>query len=205
MSEIINKDGVDIEVFTQDEIEQHKIDAIEAFKAENPDKTEELTSLQTELETANAELEKLKSVDKSVSHFKKEATEAQKKVEEITKSIDEKILNVKREVLEGVMSDHKNDTLKALAGGDAELEKKIEYHYKRLGDVASTKAEITNKLKDAYVLAAKQEAPDAVNMNVFSSGGVGRLNIKSNNPQFSAEEKELGAKFGLKEEDFKKK
>ena len=102
------------------------------------------------------------------------------------------------------MSDHKNDTLKQLSGGDAELEKKIEFHYKRLGDVAGTKAEITSKLKDAWVLATKKE-DDGMNASIYGSGNVGRLNINNQSPKFSAEEQELGSKFGLKPEDFKGK
>lgn len=198
------EDGTEIETYTQEELDAQKAEAIEAFKTENPDKTEELTSLQTELETAREELEKLKSVDKSVSHFKKETIEAQKKVEEITKQFDEKLNNVKREVLEGVMQNHKSKTLQALVGEDEELKKKVELEYGRLSDVASTEDQITKKLKDAYLLATAKE-PDGVNHNIYGSGGVGRLKINNVSPKFSAEEMELGAKFGLKSEDFSKK
>ena len=123
-------------------------------------------------------------------------------MEDILKGVDEKINTVKKEVMEGVMKDHYNDTLKAFAGEDAEVLKKIEYHFKRLGDVASTKEEITNKLKDAYLLATG-EKDDGVNASVFSSGGVGRLNIKGSDKKFTPEEVALGAKFGLKPDDFK--
>ena len=201
------EDGSEIETFTQEELDAQKAEAIEAFKAENPDKTEELTSLQTELEVANEELEKLKSVDKSVSHFKKEAQEAQKKVDEITKDIDAKINNVKREVLEGVMQDHSNEVRDSLSSGDDELKKKLEFEFNNTlkGVVPTTKEEITKKWKAAYTLAAKQEAPDAVNMNVFSSGGVGRVKINNSSQKFSPEEIELGHKFGLSDADFKNK
>lgn len=205
MSQTIkDADGNDIEVFSNDELEAQKQEAIEQYKAENPDKTDELTALQAELAEKEDLLAKAGDKDKNFVALRKAKEDAEKKVEDILKGVDEKLKTAKKEILEGVMQDHKNDTLKVLSGGDAELEKKLEYHYKRLGDVASTKEEITNKLKDAYVLATKQEAGD-ISGTVLGSGGVGRLNIKSNSPKFSPEEKELGAKFGLTDEDLKGK
>ena len=58
-------------------------------------------------------------------------------------------------------------------------------------------------MRDAWVLATKPEVTDALNSSVISSGGVGKLNIKGQEKKFTPEEKALGAKFGLKEEDFK--
>lgn len=199
------EDGTEVEALTPEEVEAVKIEAIEQYKIENPDKSGDIVLLQEELTQAKEELEKAGKKDQNFVALREAKDKAERKLEAYTKETDGKITKVKMEVLEAVMQDHKSDMLKALSGGDAEIEKKIEYHYKRLGDVATTKEEITNKLKDAYVLATKQEAPDAVNMSVFSSGGVGRLKINSASPTFSSEEKELGAKFGLKEEDFKKK
>ena len=207
MSQIIkNDDGTEVEVYTAEELEQQKNDAIEQFKTENPDKTGELTTLQEELQSAQSELEKLRSVDKSVTHFKKEAQEAQKKVEEITKDIDAKINSVKREVFEGVMKDHSNEIVSSLSGGDDELKKKLQFEFDNTlkGVIPTTKEEISKKWEAAYTLVTK-EAPDAVNMSVYSSGGVGRIKIGGGEQKFSAEEKDLGAKFGLKEEDFKTK
>src|SRR3990167_9199445 len=115
MSEIIKKeDGTEIEVFSAEELEAQKQEAIEQYKLDNPDKTEELTALQ-------AELEKLKSKDVSIAELRKQKNNAEAKIEEIVKGTDEKITKVKQEIMEGVMQDHYNDTIKALAGDDEEL------------------------------------------------------------------------------------
>lgn len=200
--EITQDDGTVVEVFTSDELAQQKQDAIEAYKMENPDKTDELLVLQ-------GELDKLKAKDLNFTNLRtaKEATE--KKIEEITKEIDEKVALAKKEVLEGVLQDYYNDTLKNLSGEDEETKKKIEFHYKRLGDTVATKEEMGNKLRDAWVLATTPEGVDALNTSVISSGGVGRLPIKTEK-KFTAEEKAMAQKLAqaggmtLSEEDFAK-
>ena len=200
MSEIINKDGVDVEVFTPEEVEAQKeearLEAIEAYKAENPDKSGELEKL-------NKELEGFKSKDLNFGNLRKQKEDAEKKVADILAGVDEKINSVKKDVLEGVMKDHREETLNSLTGGDEELKKKVEYHYNRLGDVASTKSEINKKLNDAYLLATGGTSED-ISTNVFSSGGVGKLKTKVSETKLTPEEKAIGAKFGLKDEDFKR-
>jgi alanyl-tRNA synthetase len=202
MSEIINKDGVDIEVFTAEEIEAQKQEAIEQYKLDNPDKTDELTALQEELREKEEEIEKAKGKDQNFEKLRIAKDTAEKKVADILAGVDDKITKAKAEVFEGVMKDHYNETLNALSGGDEELKKKIEFNFKRLGDVASTKAEITAKFQDAARLAGQTD--DAVNTSVFSSGGVGRLNIKGSETKLSADEKVLASKLGLSEAELKK-
>ena len=204
MSEIIQKDGVDVEVFTAEELEAQKQEAIETYKSENPDKTEELTALQEELRIKEEELAKSTDKDKNFANLRKQKEEAEKKVTDILAGVDEKISTVKKEVMEGVMKDHYNDTLKALSGEDEEVKKKIEFHYKRLGDSASTKQEITDKMRDAYLLATKTDVGDALNSSVLSTGGMGKLNIKSQGQKLSTEEKEVAGKFGLSQKDLEK-
>ena len=206
MPQIIkDSDGNDIEVFSAEELDAQKQEAIEAFKAENPDKTAELAELQEKLRIADEELAKKDDGDRNFANLRKGKEDAEKKLSEFTKSIDDKINTVKREVLEGVNKDHYNEKLKAFAGGDDEVEKRVKFEYENTlkGVVPSTKEEITAKLQKAYVLATTKES-DGVNMNVYGSGGVGRVNINSQSPKFSAEEKELGAKFGLEAKDFGK-
>jgi len=208
MSEIIKKeDGTEVEVFSAEEIEaqkeEAKQEAIEQYKLDNPDKTEELTALQ-------AELEKLKSKDVSISELRKQKNQAESKIEEIVKGTDEKITKVKQEIMEGVMQDHYNDTIKALVGDDEELRKKVEHEFKKTlsGVNPTTKDELAGKLRNAYLLATKPAEVDALNSSVISSGGVGRLNIKSEK-KFSQEEKQMAkvlAEAGgikLEESDFK--
>lgn len=202
MSQIIkNEDGTETEVFTAEELEEQKQATLEAFKAENPDKTTEIEALEAKVAEKEEEIAKLSEKDINFTKFR---TQQEAEVKKIKEEIETKVSLAKKEVLEGVMKDHYNETLAALAEGDKEVEKKIEHHYKRLGDTPTTKNEITNKMKDAWLLATKQPEVGALNSMVISSGGVGRLGYKGPTQPFSAEEQVLAAKFGLSAEDIKK-
>lgn len=196
---ITNENGEEIEVFTADEIQAQKEAAIEDFKKTNPDKSEEL-------KTAQEELEKLKGKDLNFANLRAAKEAAEKKVEDILKGVDDKIATVKKEVLEGVLKDHYNDTLKNLAGGDKDVEAKIELQYKRIADTASTKDEIAKKLQDAAILATGGRSN--FNNGVFSSGGVGPIKPENNSPMTDDEKgllARMAAAGGIKLEakDFK--
>ena len=147
MSETITKDGVNIEVFTIEELETQKQEAIENYKSENPDKADELASLQEELRLKEEELTKVRDKDTNFANLRKQKEAAEKKITDITAEIDTKISAVKKEVMEGVMKDHYEDSIKRLVGDDKELRDKLELHYKRLGDSAGTKAEVDKNIK----------------------------------------------------------
>ena len=202
MSQFIKQeDGSELEVFTPQEVESQRLQAIEDYKTENPDKTGELSDLQEKLKEVEEKLANAGNKDQNFASLRKAKEDAEKKVADILAGVDEKITKAKTEVLEGVMKDHYNETLGALAGEDEELKKKIEFNFKRLGDVAATKQEISKKLTDAYALSTTRE--DGVSSSVYSSGGVGKLNIKPVT-KLSDEEKAFGAKFGITETDIKK-
>ena len=205
-------DGNEQEVFTAEELEtqkeQAKTDAVEQFKTDNPDKTAEIEELQGKLDKATEDLTRAGEKDTNFANLRKQKDDAENKLEEFTAGVDEKIgtakEEVKKEVLEGVMSDHYADILKALTGDDEELKKKVELNYNRLQDPGVTKSDVTKKLTDAYHLSTIPETEDALNTSVISSGGVSRLKTTSDDKSFSGEEKELGEKFGLSEEEMKK-
>jgi len=210
---ITDSEGNEQEVFTSEELEQQKTDAVEAFKTENPDKTAEVTELQEKLTKATEDLEKASDKDQNFAALRKQKDTAEKKLEETIAGFDEKITakgeEIKKEVLEGVMQDHYNETLKSLSGDDEELKKKVEFHYKRLQDTAATKQELTKKMTDAYILATAPEEASALSTDVVSSGGMARANLKETEKKFTQEEKEFAQKLAqagnieLKDEDFK--
>lgn len=199
MKIVIQEDGSEVEMFTSEEIQSQKDAAIEEFKAMNPDKTAEIEDLQIQLTEANEKA--LKAGEKD---FNFSALRAQK--EALEKSIDEKVGVAKKEIFEGVMTDHYADTLKSLSSEDEELKKKIEFHYKRLADTAATKEQITKKLSDAYYLATAPE-DRGVSPAAFSSGGASM--VKPSKPgNFTEEEKATARKWAaagglnLEEKDF---
>ena len=132
---------------------------------------------------------------------------AETKLEEFTKQVDEKISLAKKEVLEGVMKDHYLDTLKKVAGDDAELIKKVEYQYGRLADSATTKDEVTKKIQDAFILATGGNQ-STVKQDVFSSANANGVKVETNS-NLSDEEKQMAKELArrggmvLEDKDFK--
>lgn len=190
MSQIItDADGNEVEVFTAEELQAQKDAAIDEFKKANPDKSDELKK-------AMEDLEKFKDKDLNFASLRKQKEDAEKKVEDILKGVDEKVATVKKEVLEGVMKDHYQDTLRALVGDDKELLDKVELQYKRLGDPASSKGEVTKKLSDAFLLATGSSKP-GVDSGVYSSGGVSKIKVDDSS-KMTDEEKDFLGKLGVK-------
>lgn len=198
---ITNEDGDEIEVFTPEELEAQKLAAVDEFRKQNPDVSEDLKK-------AQADLEKLKGKDLNFANLRTQKEAAEKKVEEILAGVDEKVNTIKKEVLEGVMKDHYNETLRNLSGGDKEAADKIELQYKRLVGTPATKDEIAKMLQDASLLATGGQR-SAVGSSAFSSGGAGRPAVENKQP-LSQEEKDfvvkMGASAGMKfeEKDFNK-
>lgn len=188
MSEkIINDQGEEVEVFTAEEVQQQ----VEAAKSAHPDQNEELTKLQEDLKAAQEELTKLQGKDLNFANLRLAKEAAERRAEEAKKELEEKLGTFKNEIFEGVNKEHYDATLDQLSGGDAELKKKIEYHYKRIADPVTNKTEIGKKLADAYILATKREEADAMNSAVLASGGAARVAVKAPGQALSSDEKAL--------------
>lgn len=200
MPEKIEKDGKEIEVFTAQEVQDQKDAALDEFKKANPDKSEEITKLQTDLKNKEDELKGLKEKDFNFGTLRKEKAELETKINALTGEVDSKITKAKNEILEGVLRDSYTENLNKLSGGDKDLQAKIELQYKRLGDSAATKEEIAKKLTDAFVLATGGATKP---LDGFSSSGAGRPNFgnQSGGTKLTNEEKamaqELAARGGM--------
>lgn len=224
---IKNEQGEDIEVFTSEELEAQKeetrTEVLDKYKEENPDKTEEMENLQTELGEANAKIDEAneqienlgkkdynfgKARDEAKENASKQIEVAESKIKELQGTMDDKIKTqigaAKEELQENFLQDHYNDLLQSAAEGDEEKRKKIELNYKRLNDPAGTKEQMSVRMATATLMSSDAPITDVLNTSVISSGGVAPLNLKEKEGSFSQEEKELGAKFGLEEKDFKK-
>ena len=207
---IKREDGTEETLYTQEELEQQKEETLEKYKEENPDKTEEMETLQKERDEAKAKEEELQKQldgeldkDKNFANLRKQKDEAEAKAEGIEKTIDEKVELVKNEILEGNVKDFKKDQLDELAGDDKELREKIEFHYDRIKDTAVTKEEVSKKLRDSWTLATAGERTE-VSGSAFSSGGATGGKTKTQST-FTPDEKALAKKLaeagGLKLDD----
>ena len=209
---ITDSTGAEIEVYTAEEIaakeEEASAKAIADYKAANPDQTEKLTELEKQLTTAKDDLAKADDKDQNFAALRGAKEKAEKDLTEFqanfSKALDERLSAFKGDVLGAVQQDHFNETLKAFTGGDDELMKQVKFQYDRIKDVAGTKEEITKKLSDAYLLATATPERNALNTTVLSSGGTSIQMRGGAKAPLGADEKELGAKFGLSDQDLKK-
>jgi len=202
MFKTTNERGEEVDVYTTEELEEKKNEAVEEYKQANPSDPD-VQKLQDELKQKTEELGKLKDKDHNFSQLRQTKEKLETDIEKLNKSIDEKIGIAKKEVLEGMVKEHYTETLKSLSGDDKELSDKIEFHYKRLADVGTTKEEINKKLNDAFVLATGGFTRKTT-QRPYSSSGVSPLGAEKSQP-VTDEEKEFAKKLagagGIKLED----
>jgi leucyl aminopeptidase (aminopeptidase T) len=189
--------------------EGNEVQAVSAdeVKALQEQKDQELAKMQEALKAHEEELTKLRGKDLNFSNLRTQQQEAEKKAEALRAEIDQKVVQAKKEVLEGFLADHYTEALESLAGGDEELKKKLEYHYKRLSDDATSKSSIDKKLRDAWALS--QDRP-SMTSNAFATSSSAVIRPSATSQKFSDEEKafakQLAAAGGLNltDDDFAK-
>lgn len=206
---ISDSSGNDIEVFSKEELDQQIEAVVEEYTKQHPDNTQTVEDLRAQVAKYEKDLAGYKDKDFNFANLRQSKEDIEKKLTELKQEIDQKVISAKKEILDSVLKDHYNETIESLVGDDAEMKKKIEFHYARLQDIAGTKSEVSKKLLDAWTLATKPEENNALNSTVISSGGVSRPNIKTQEKAFTPEEKQFAQKLAsaggitLKEEDFK--
>jgi len=197
--------GEDETVYTEDEIAERetaaKAAAIEEYKTQNPDKTGEITKLQSDLEAATKDLEKYKNKDMNFGNLRQIKEDLETKVNDLTKEIDSK-------VTAGIQQHSVEQSIKMRAGGDAELEKKIKFEFEKTlsGVQPKTPEELNKKIQDACMLATGATSKVDISGGVLGSGGATMPRVKKENAgNLKPEVVDLGKRrFGLSEEDIKK-
>lgn len=161
----IEQEGKTIEVFTQEEVQAQQTQAIETATA----------ALKTELEQAKADLSKASDKDHNFAQLRQRVDIA-----------EQKIATAKEEALKEFEANQATRTadslIKRFADGDEELKKKIELHFKRLGDSAKTEEEIAKQVRDAYLLSRNENTGPDPMAGAFSSGGASPVMPPRANP-----------------------
>lgn len=211
MPETIKKeDGTEVEVFTQEEIDTQKTEAIDKYKEENPNDETLKTSIEekeTLLKEKEEELEKEKGKEKNFAKLRSLSSEDKEKLKAAGIELDEKDEamdtlrdETKKEIAElrnEVSTGKRTEAINKLSD-DIEERKKIKFHLDRLSKSDDDQEAFESNLKDAYFLTTKQEAqvPDYI-----SSAGAGGGKQKE---ETSAGEKEIGNELGITDEDREK-
>jgi uncharacterized phage infection (PIP) family protein YhgE len=218
---IRTEEGEELEVYTQEEIDNARDNAIEEYKQENPGNAEEVKKLQEqldtkteELENAKAQFEDLDDKDKNFAKMREKVKKLEQENENLTKRIDETVGSIQNKFETNQLS----NTISQLAGNDEELAKEIKEHYENtLKGVKVEKPEdFEKKVKHAYTLATGRRIEESQSQgsqpfNVGQTPGainpmrIGNSANKKGGEGISDEAKDMARnRLGLTDEDIEK-
>lgn len=158
MPQTIEKDGVQVEVYTAEELAAARQEA--EAKAVAP--------ITAELEKAKTDLAKLSEKDFNFGTLRQ-------KVEDLEKAQSTARADALAEFEANSRNRMAEQAVKSLADGDEELEKKIQFHLKKLSVEVKTEEEMKKAVRDAFILARQDEKGADPTAAVFGSGGAAPL------------------------------
>lgn len=206
----ITQDGKEIEVMTPEEVEAKLNEAKNTFEEEkkqiNADWQAKIDTKETDLTKAVADKkaieEEIAKGGQQAANFKILKDALDKKDADIAglkKSIDDS--NAAR------VNDFKTSLVGRISKGDKELEKKVLFHFDETlkSMKAESQDEITKKMESAYKLSVDSKGPSIFDQVIPGSTGRGYdVFNNTSTTSFTPQEKSLGAKLGITEEDYKK-
>lgn len=200
IKQTINGEEVDVEVFSQEELDTKLQETQKEFEAKIAEKDGNLTKLADE----KAELEKkIGGVKEDHPNFKA-LKEALKVKDDEIKKISTDLENDKKLRIEESF----NSKIKIATKGNEEMEKKVKLH---LSSTLSGMPESTDVERQVKLEAAVKLSSDYIGgePNIFdggiSAGGAGYVPPEGQGGvEFTAREKALGSKMGISAEDYKK-
>lgn len=201
-----NDAGEEIEVFTQAEVEakakEESDKAVEAFKVANPDKSAELTELQTKLAKAEQDIKDGAGGNEGqVQRLREARDKAEKDLKEGLGNMEKKFDDFRKEVV----GDTKAEMLDRLSGGDVELRKKIELEFDNYRPNDVTKKGITERLSKAYQLVTNAQPKPGLLDGLTGGGarGDGGGYKPSEKKEANANEQAIGKVLGITDADRK--
>jgi hypothetical protein len=203
MPQMVEIDGEEKEVFTQEEIEAKAAEIAEAKVAEAT------TASEAALKEKEEELEKLRNKEMNFNNLRnksektdEEKAEIARKAEELEKSIAD--MNVKIEAVEKQpLEAAKNQFIANNIGGDKDLKEKFDFFYEKIGKDAKTMDEVNQALAGAFNAAAGgARQPDFTGRAVHTSVNDNFAGINDSKSE-SEDSQGFGQMLGLSPEDKK--
>lgn len=199
MAKLFDAQGNEVEAFTPEELKTKNQEAIAEHLKNNPDKSAEVTKLQSDLADAKKKLEDAEKGgmnEDQKKRLKEAKEEAEGKLAETVTTLTKEISDLKETFTGGI----KSKGLKALAGGDADKQAKIELKYASLmktGDYKNDEAGIMQALTEAATLVTGTKPAPGFLDNI---SGMGDRGAEQNNKGDVAEtdnSKEMRKALGI--------
>jgi hypothetical protein len=201
MAKFFDKDGKEIEAFTQEELDAQKAQALEEYKKANPDKSDEIARLTEELRIATEKAAGGAGDEAQKRRLKQEKEDAEK-------ALDEKVAALKKEFDEyknGITSSAKETILGKLVGADKDLRAKVELKMNNLTGYPDTPEGTAQKIQDAYTMATGTRPTPSMMDGITSAGGRGEGSGNDGNKGGMTENGKLMAKaIGVSDDSIKK-
>jgi hypothetical protein len=185
--------------------EGNEVEALSKEQAEALLKQEE--ERKAELQS---EVQKLKDKDFNFKAFRDARKEEREKMKEQLSEKEKQILEMQEEsegridkIQSNLIKDYKEDILESLVGEDEDLRKKIEYNFDRIKGEAETKAQIKNKLLDAYKLSTDNPVENPLS-SVSHTTNSGEIQRKKEGGLSEEDKKALKDQAGFSDEDLEK-
>lgn len=201
MAKYFDKDGKEVEAFTQEELDAQKAQALEEYKKANPDKNDEIAALQQKLKETeerekngggdDAQKKRLKDEKEDI---KKELTQ---KIDDLTKAFDE--------YRNGITTSAKETILGKLVGADKDLRAKVELKMNNLTGYPDTPEGTAQKIQDAYTMATGTRPTPSMMDGITGAGNRGEgAGTGGNKGGMTENGKAIANVLGIKEETVKK-
>lgn len=201
MAKLFDADGKEVEAFTAEELEAKKNEALEAYKAANPDKSDALAKLEADLKAANDKIAAGEGDEGQKRRLKQEKEDAEKALADGLASLKKEFDEYKGSVVGGA----KESILAKLTGGDKDLRAKIELKANNLTGYPDTPEGVAAKLQDAYVLATGNKPTPSMMDGMTGAGGRGEGAGKDGDKGGMTENgKVMANALGIKEDTVKK-
>lgn len=215
MSEFFTEKGDLVTGYTEEELQekisQESARLVDEANAAKQAEIDEANIKLEEAEKAKAELEEkmVKLDDKSLNfgNLRKKAEEKDAVIEGLKSSIVklDEVMNQKFSQLSAENNKQKVVSLiNKVAGGNAELAKKIEFNYNRFNTAPKDENELKQLVNDAVLLSTGGVKPKLFSTDVLSSSGGTGMNTDLEGKKLTDSGKEAAKQFGLSEQILKK-
>lgn len=201
-----DKDGNDVEAFTEEEVKAREAAALELYQKEHPDQTADLTKAQADLKVAQDTLKAAEEAggddkNKNFAALRKQVTDATAAMEQVKKDSLAAI-----EAAKNIPTQEYKTELEDLLGGkDKELKEKIQIRYKELsGMPEGNKKEVRARMEAAFQLAAGRTAATILDGGVASAAARGSGGLPEAGGTESENSRAQRSVLGISDADAKK-
>jgi len=216
MSEFFDESGNKVEAYTAEEIaqklEEERLEAIEETNVARQDEIDVLNQTLEEKEKALTEaqeyLVKEKDKDKNLGGQRKvieskenEIGDLKKEIEQIKQDSQLRLTEIEQKTKENTI----NSFLDKISDGNKELKEKIKFHYDNFKGEPKNEEEMTERVKNAYILATGGQPAIKLTGEVISgAGGAPEANVNIPEGKINPEAVPLAHKMGVTDQDLKK-